>query len=1650
MAKSLFKKIFFSTAFGVLVGLAFFLRKKLLAALIGYIFLCISWFFGHQLSFEAIRYDQGSFYVQKPRLLEEEREIFKAHLVKIDVHALSSALSSMISLELDTPEFSLDNIPKKAAFSTDLFETVFKKTRLIRHIHGTKGSLVYQEQRYPFSFKVTSDQLLVSAQVSIPSMPAAVFSKYLMIHEPLRSYTLASGSVEGTILLSFSRQGELFYLDSSIKGERVVVEKAQEKLKACLGEVAITACFQKQEGKHVYIQELDLKNKLEQITPSLTIKDSSIFISDLAGKLLWKAEDINFFASLAHHGIPEVAASGHILKGARALPFSFQGKGVFEGFNSWDLDLENSAEIPLDLKRCKRIGIKKKGPQEFIIALDVDGIDELDVHMLKELFDPMLRTYDAYQFHKGKIKADLLCHLKNGSIEYIECKDLVVKEALLEDKQEGISVKIPSLKAAAWIQAPFSSLARLHNWELHFTQLEIHHPKYSKELSLEGQVFCEKGEYLSTIIKVGYMGACAICESHGTIEKQDIKMQMILGSQLLSSIQQKVCQRSKDIEALEKVFFDMTCVKGSQGYHIQGSSLMEFDKGCQDEILFQFTTDVVSLCKEFSLDKLLASKVYFSSKKVSASTYLLFLEPFALKWFVLGDMQVKGSIDAAGLDFETWAEKALYDSEDILVDLPKKQQLHYGKFHFDRAKKAWDIFLPIRQARCQDKKLHLPFEHVDTDITIQGTDLFAKNLKAFCENVLFSGLIHIDFKDPNWVDLKLYPSSMEGEVSCFLAFLAHIVDPKLVAFFSSAQGTIHGGSNNYFAIKYNLTQIEKKAHVEIEAQDVSCALSTKCCLSQGAFCLVWDIEKNFLEIKDFSSKLLVEENEGEKIYELRLAELSCKDLTNLVLDVDVRLETSLLDLARLSGKVVYDQELIQVQLQGDHNHVFGAKIHDMDLSLTPDLCLNHIKTGLIFSDQQLSACIDFLKKIDVLDAKFDCILDSCYSPRFSKACLSVEKKPEQSQCKLLLSADDLSMISLRPERCEVMIAWLCDQVSAQISYGDFQAFCLAEKKEDIWSLHVLEAKSLYGFIRSTQGTLTAQTLALDFASLAFDLQGLTPFFQDPMHLDLLDQRSLLGSLELKIQLPSSVKPLFVEGVFTGASQSKIDQDLSCKTSQPLIFTYSLEQGLEIQQLQLQLFLQNKQQVFSSICCEKAFFKGKENFGIKGAKLSINPELLHYFVKHYPTKAISSNGEKIRISKAEFIWDNHLETQLDFLADGQALQIQGVLKEGYYWIGKESVYLQKIYYFLDQGHFNVVFGLDYEELSVDVLAKLQFKETQELQLSIKPFHQDASADERTSLEILCKADDQEGFSIQSIEGELFGVECSLRKNPRAYAPHILLLTGHLKCHPSKVATFFKKKSLAFLKDLGSGYELSGDFFLCSRDLFSSYFRGYFKGRDFHFQNFYFKTLMSEVDLKFHQLHIHDLCLSDLSGMLKVKEIKIFKEEDASWKMKIPEVVLQDFRPSFLRKSMTQEEKIKPLVIKNLHMFNIEGTLFQPETFKGRGYLDFINTFKREMHILDIPIEIIGRIGFDLGIFIPVVGKLEFEMHQGKIVLKELKNTFSEGKRSRFYLSGYKDSYIGLDGQLAIDIKMKQYVLLKFTEPFTLSIRGTVFKPRYSLH
>jgi hypothetical protein len=241
-------------------------------------------------------------------------------------------------------------------------------------------------------------------------------------------------------------------------------------------------------------------------------------------------------------------------------------------------------------------------------------------------------------------------------------------------------------------------------------------------------------------------------------------------------------------------------------------------------------------------------------------------------------------------------------------------------------------------------------------------------------------------------------------------------------------------------------------------------------------------------------------------------------------------------------------------------------------------------------------------------------------------------------------------------------------------------------------------------------------------------------------------------------------------------------------------------------------------------------------------------------------------------------------------------------------------------------------------------------------------------------------------------------------------------------------------------MGGGYVLEGEFAPATKA-----FTGFLKGEQVEFLGCIWQELLAQAVLSPERVQIQNISFADPAGRLFVKRLDI--ENGA---LSIPLLQVQEARPSAFRSAVGRTRTPKPFVLARLSVQNVQGNLEDPASLTGKGHLLFTNADRKEASVFDLPLEVIKRIGLDPGLLTPAAGEVFFVLQQGRCYLSSMHNTYSEGKRSQFYIEPERSpSYIGLDGTLHIDLKMKQNVLLKFTEPFTLSVRGTLDKPRYSL-
>gem|GEM_PF-4511964 len=312
-----------------------------------------------------------------------------------------------------------------------------------------------------------------------------------------------------------------------------------------------------------------------------------------------------------------------------------------------------------------------------------------------------------------------------------------------------------------------------------------------------------------------------------------------------------------------------------------------------------------------------------------------------------------------------------------------------------------------------------------------------------------------------------------------------------------------------------------------------------------------------------------------------------------------------------------------------------------------------------------------------------------------------------------------------------------------------------------------------------------------------------------------------------------------------------------------------------------------------------------------------------------------------------------------------------------------------------------------------------------------------------------------WQVAEVGGSLEGCRAELTASPDTDS---IDFEGSLSFESERLVPLLSGKLREMLESISikGGYKLEGHWHFRKFDPFNPDFYGRIEGNNFGVFSVACNNFSSDLEYCNEMLIMHDFQVTDWSGTLKAQELNLFREKEG-WKIEIERVNIENFRLSRLASPWTDMEKrdrplFRSFCIPELTLVGLKGTIGDLKSFSGHGSLYFTNYAKKTLfsNILQIPTEITARLGLDLTNLIPVRGQLFYTIEDEKLYLNELKDVYSEGKRARFFLAGEKAAYIDFAGNLDVKIRMKQYsLLMKLAELFTLSVRGTVFNPLYTI-
>ena len=318
----------------------------------------------------------------------------------------------------------------------------------------------------------------------------------------------------------------------------------------------------------------------------------------------------------------------------------------------------------------------------------------------------------------------------------------------------------------------------------------------------------------------------------------------------------------------------------------------------------------------------------------------------------------------------------------------------------------------------------------------------------------------------------------------------------------------------------------------------------------------------------------------------------------------------------------------------------------------------------------------------------------------------------------------------------------------------------------------------------------------------------------------------------------------------------------------------------------------------------------------------------------------------------------------------------------------------------------------------------------------------------------------GFQIKKAVGHFAGLDVNLTTDPEMHLNNETLhLVGQMNVKPQVAAALVSAELQAKVKawQLGEGYSLNGnwrlDKIVSADESGQLHFHGLLEGHNFVLKGYQFQSLNAWVDYVPRSLSFRQMRIEDPAGVMQIAQVDLFRDAQGGWQLNIPQIVVNNLRPSLLQEAGMPPVTVgKALLVRQLEIQNLVGHCSDLTTLRGAGKLLFINPPKKNLQntIFAIPAEILTMIGLDLTVLNPISGTILFDIRDGKSYLTKFKDVYSEGKLSKFHLSNVSPSYLDFDGNLNVQIRMKQYNLFfKLAELFTVNIRGTLLNPDYSL-
>jgi hypothetical protein len=992
-----------------------------------------------------------------------------------------------------------------------------------------------------------------------------------------------------------------------------------------------------------------------------------------------------------------------------------------------------------------------------------------------------------------------------------------------------------------------------------------------------------------------------------------------------------------------------------------------------------------------------------------------------------GVAEVMGSFNSEAVEVKYEASDLILENKYLRIERPtplqKSQRGFSGRHHYRLNEKSYEGSLIIENASYLEKNTGLLFNQISSQVFFQKGKLHLANLEAFCQGARLFGSADFNYEDPapGVFDVHFKLPEFDGTVDQFQRVFSNLDTPESLSKLP-VKGNLIARSNGA-QVDFYFTPEEDTLKTVVEASlihGLSDFPSLHLTLKDLSTDIDYDHSGRKLTFSDLQGSCFVGSGDKNIEYLIEDSSLTFKDIRGQEFDLDLHFFEKSREVARIKGEARLNQDnIIQFETDPILSHIAAVhpkKFHlffndsgdidrwDLDLKLCLKPFLNYLyqlkEINWLFLSKQM------IKKGKHLEISGG---NCCIEAGYRHGTFNYSLKGEDLACQSL-KIKNYSLFGKKQDRRWIIEDLIFDQLqlSAEII-----------PQEEAWKIQFLGLKYGDNLLIGLDGIWNELTDRLEtrIHLLEYDTEGEKLF--EKWVPGLLPIGKICGQGTLNLS-PLPFSPWFqfqtdlnlqTEGFRLG------DLILFPKNNFQLQFDSAT--GLTLHHLAYQF--KKNEKTLANIACERfAFNPVDKEWKIEQLDLYIPrltaPRLMADLQQLVP------NYLSLQTPQLPLLVDMDEDFKVTLDLQNQRGELYSKLQcAGSCWYIENNCNWPE----MDKGE--------------SIFTHLTI-----------PNHSNP-------LHLHWRYQSESGPTIQSLSGSYGGFLFNLNQGINS------ILEGSVDVDFSMAKNSMSTPIVETIKKLGinSCYRFQGKWDCNPTANFAImdnlYFNGKVTGLNSTLQGYEIEKIEADVSYSPLLLKIENTECKDPAGLLLCDSCICQRSHlNSPWFIEIPKLSIKNFRPTLLKESAKKERvpgKARSLLVQRIEINNFNGELDETITWRGEGSLHFSNPSRKNCFypLFTIPSELILRLGLDPHLLNPVSGSIYFYLLGDKFYFTRFKDMYSEGRGSKFYLdSDAEPSWIGIDGRLSVNVRMRQdNLLFKLAELFSVSVQGNILKPKYTL-